>query len=198
MANPKGMTIMSKKQKKQNKISEYKKSKNKDKKKNDCSDNSEKVEFQFIDTTGLKEIMVLRKFVNWFSVIKDARRPRLHGEFAKENGVSIDTLTDWKKLKGFFDEVKLAGLVSNRNFSPEVIGGILRAAKKGNPASQKLWLQYFEGFTDKVEFEDKTPNKLTPEERKELAKALINGGLATVKQAANLIADDDSVETKKS
>lgn len=77
-----------------------------------------------------------------------------HGQFAKFYKVSPDTLTDWKKRPDFEQRVDAILKMWSVGKTPAVIHGIYRAAVKGNPMSQLLWLQYFKRFTPKTEVEE--------------------------------------------
>lgn len=74
-------------------------------------------------------------------------------QFAEYYNVSQDTLTDWKRRGDFEEKVDAILKMWSIGKTPDVVHGIYRAAVKGNPMSQLLWLQYFKKFVPKQEIE---------------------------------------------
>ena len=72
-------------------------------------------------------------------------------EFCKENGINQCTPSEWKKRPEFYKRVEALRKEWALDRTSDVIYGIYSSAVKGNDRSQKLWLQYFCGFTEKTE-----------------------------------------------
>jgi hypothetical protein len=102
----------------------------------------------------VKRIDVYEEFILW-SAMPPTERIKLgietQEQFSQFYKISINTPTAWKRRHGF--EQRVTALRKEWAFSKTgaVIEGIYRSALKGNPHSQKLWLQYFHGFSEKVE-----------------------------------------------
>ena len=77
--------------------------------------------------------------------------------FAKFHKVDEDTLTRWKKRPDYEERVDAILKEWSIGKTPAVIHAIYRAAVKGNPMSQMLWLQYFKGFNPKKDAEKEKP-----------------------------------------
>ena len=110
--------------------------------------------------------------------------PVLHTDFAKKYGVSTDTLTNWKRLPFFWDEVALHRNNDFRRFTSDVYYGLTKRAMTGDPRAVELFAKLFEGFSDKIRVEDETPPKeLLPDEIAKVKHALYNIGLKAVIKA---------------
>lgn len=72
-------------------------------------------------------------------------------QFVEFYNIGVNTPTAWKRRTDY--KVYVTTLRSEWAFAKTgaVIEGIYRSALKGNPHSQKLWLQYFHGFSEKKE-----------------------------------------------
>lgn len=107
---------------------------------------------------------VLRKaeynlFIEFMAVPRAVRKDVFgfvnEGEFAKKYNLSQDTLTDWKEIDGFWDQVLLKLSKWGHTRSPDVMGSLLKnIIQNGNAAEVKLWWQIIE------EWEEKIKNKL--------------------------------------
>lgn len=94
------------------------------------------------------------EFIAWIALPEEFRVPKTQGGLAKKFGVCQDTLSDWKKIGGFWDVVKAERQRWGKERTPNVILGLYRkAVKEGNAAEAKLWLQYIEGWTEKKDIE---------------------------------------------
>lgn len=74
-------------------------------------------------------------------------------DFAEYYGVEESTLSRWKQRPDFEERMDKILRMWAIDKTPDVVQGIYRAAIKGNPASQLLWLQYFKKFNPKQEIE---------------------------------------------
>lgn len=102
--------------------------------------------------SALKKQDVYEEFVLWFAL------PRLEkiklgietqGDFCEHNKIGINTPTHWKTLPDFQARVRDLRQKWGGERTSDVLQGIYLAAMKGNPMSQLLWLQFFEGFAPK-------------------------------------------------
>ena len=59
----------------------------------------------------------------------------------------------------------------------EVLYGLTKKAKEGNPAAVKLYLQYFCGFSEKQTVKEESSRELNDDQRKEIAASLKRWGL---------------------
>jgi hypothetical protein len=77
------------------------------------------------------------------------------GAFAEKHNISRITLWRWKQREDFKPRVKELRQRWASDKTSDVVNGVYRAATKNlNPAAQKLWLQYFEDFTEKSQHEN--------------------------------------------
>jgi len=148
------------------------------KKRSEKSENTGTELFKYLDDTRIVEKAILRNFVDWFAIPKSLRRPKTMSEFAKQFGVSKDTLTDWTKLSGFYDEV---GFILDRfiKYTPDVVyGGWVKPAMNGNTKAADSYMAYFKGFKQKRGFADtnNTPKQLDEEMLKKIEKAFGHQG----------------------
>ena len=73
-------------------------------------------------------------------------------EFAAKYKIHQDTLTDWKKREDFQEKVDGGMKLWGKSKTPTVLLSLLRnITKKGGSQEVKLWLQFFQGFTEKQE-----------------------------------------------
>ena len=102
---------------------------------------------------------IYNEFILW-TAMPHPEKVRLgietQGQFSEQYKINEDTLTNWKKRPDFEQRVDAILKMWSTDKTPDVVHSIYRAAVKGNPMSQLLWLQYFKGF-DPKKIED--PNK---------------------------------------
>lgn len=72
------------------------------------------------------------RFMAWLALPKKERKPPTHGALAKDLGVHIDTLTDWKKIPGFMDAVNHLARELVKHDIADVLGVIRKRAKEGD------------------------------------------------------------------
>ncbi|MHA1225141.1 MAG: phBC6A51 family helix-turn-helix protein [Candidatus Hodarchaeales archaeon] len=128
------------------------------------------------------------KFVRWMALPSPVREPQTQLELAKELGVDFTTLSRWKRVEGFWEEVGKIRKEWGRERTPTVILGLYKKAiAEGNAAEVKLWLKYFEDWDEKqvVKLEGEIERKLNKEDRKLLEKALEYAGLRKDKTEDN-------------
>jgi hypothetical protein len=162
-------------------IKKYKKKKKKEIKQSETSEKQEVNLFKFIDASRIVEKDKLLSFIKWFGIPKEVKTLKTQSEFATAFGLSIDTLTNWKKLTGFYNEVEIYHLNEMKRFMSDIGMAIVKSAKKGNPRSAELFLKYYMNWNEKIRVEDETPERIiTNEEKAKIDHALKNIGLATI------------------
>jgi hypothetical protein len=72
------------------------------------------------------------RFVAWLALPKAQRQPKTHMLLAREIGVHQDTLTDWKRLPGFMDDVNALARELVKHDIADILGVIRREAKRAN------------------------------------------------------------------
>lgn len=99
-----------------------------------------------------KRVDIYEEFVLW-SAMPPSERSKLgietQEQFVEFYKIGINTPTKWKRRPDY--EPRVTAIRREWAFEKTgmVIEGIYRAALRGNPHSQKLWLQYFHGFSEK-------------------------------------------------
>lgn len=105
-----------------------------------------------LDNTRYNKDNVYREFVYWFAM-PNAERIKLgietQADFSQVNKVHVNTLSVWKKRPDFMKRVDEIHHEWGQEMTGGVIQGMYKAAVKGNPMSQLLWLQYFKNFNPK-------------------------------------------------
>lgn len=97
---------------------------------------------------------VYTEFILWFAMPPEERSKlgiKDQGEFVEKYGIGVNTPTRWKDRPDFEQRVDKITRMWALDKTAAVIQGIYKAAVKGNPMSQLLWLQYFKGFNPKSE-----------------------------------------------
>jgi hypothetical protein len=101
-----------------------------------------------------KRVDIYEEFVLW-SAMPPTERIKLgietQEQFVDFYKIGTNTPARWKRRPDY--EPRVTALRREWAFGKTgaVIEGIYRSALKGNPFSQKLWLQYFHGFSEKQE-----------------------------------------------
>ena len=142
--------------------------------------------------TGGKKEAEKEVFIIWLATPAWEKEPKTQKILAEQLRVSEATLSDWKKERGFWDRVDKKIRSSNRQKTADLIGhfyNTMITSKAPFERSLELWLSYMHGWNKTIKLSDDTPEsrQLTPEDKKEMATALLKAGLANTKQVANLI-----------
>lgn len=100
----------------------------------------------------------LFRFIDWLAQPDALREPKTQTELAKELNVEDATLSDWKKLKGFWDRVneRIDYWAISKN--ADVVQALYNKIMKNPKAPDfQIWLTAFKGYKDttKVEVDDK-------------------------------------------
>lgn len=126
---------------------------------------------------ALRKANLYNEFVLW-SAMPPVERVKLgiesQKDFASYYGLEESTLSRWKQRPDYEERMDKILRMWGIDKTPDVIQGIYRAAIKGNPASQLLWLQYFKKFNPKQEIEhtNKTKVEIGPGDVRRLIDAL--------------------------
>lgn len=105
-----------------------------------------------LDTSGLRYVDEYKEFIVWIATPKELREPKTQSGLAKKFGVGEDTLSEWKRRNSFYDEVSKKRKEWGRDRTPDVIHALYsNILKTGSVSGVKLWLQYFEGWVEKVD-----------------------------------------------
>ena len=99
---------------------------------------------------------IYREFILW-TAMPHSEKVNLGLEtqtaFVEFYKIGVNTPMRWKQRPDFEERVDKILKMWSIDKTPDVIHGIYRAAVKGNPMSQLLWLQYFKKFNPKSEVE---------------------------------------------
>lgn len=91
------------------------------------------------------------QFVEWFTLPDELRLPQTQKKFSKEIGVGEDTLSAWKKRKGFFELVHKKRKLWARERTANVISAFYNKVVKNPTAPEvKLWLEFSEGWNSET------------------------------------------------
>lgn len=81
------------------------------------------------------------KFQLWLALPKKLRRPKTQGELANLLGANEATLSDWKKLDGFQEEVNKWIKAFTVDDVADVVAAVASKAKKGSKGHAELFLE---------------------------------------------------------
>lgn len=110
------------------------------------------------------------RFVAWIALPNSLRIPKTQKDFAKQIGVGEDTLSEWKQRGGFFKAVEKKRQKWGLEKTPEVLYALYtRILKNGEAQEVKLWLQFFDGWSEKTITEDRPMRPLEQLTDEELA-----------------------------
>jgi len=99
---------------------------------------------------------VFEEYILWLSLPETERIKtgiETQTDFSNKFKVGQQTLSVWNSDLFLQDRVRYIRNQWAFNKTGTVIQAIYRSAVKGNPLSQKLWMQVFEGFTEKTQQE---------------------------------------------
>jgi len=104
-----------------------------------------------------QKVNLYTQFILW-SAMPPMEQQRLGIEslqaFADFYGIHVNTTYNWKHRPDFQDRVRKILRMWAFDKTPGVVQGIYRSAIKGNSDSQRIWLQYFEGWSEKQTIEN--------------------------------------------
>jgi hypothetical protein len=103
------------------------------------------------DLIGLKHQMEFLDFIEWIATPSTIRSPKTQQELAKKFGVGQDTISEWKNRPRFWASVYERRRQFGRERMPDVIMALYnRIMRTGNAPEVKLWLQYFENWSERI------------------------------------------------
>lgn len=124
---------------------------------------------------GVYKISLYNEFILW-SAMPPVEKNRLGIEsqnaFCDFYKISHNTPTPWKLRPDFYERVDKILIMWARDKKPDIVQGIYRSAVKGNSDSQRIWLQYFEGWTEKKQLEVTTKVDVSPHDIRALIDVL--------------------------
>lgn len=82
-------------------------------------------------------------------------------EFAQKIQVSAQTLSEWKKLDGFMEELLRKIRNNAKDDAADIVGALADKAKKGDPSAIKLWLQFAVGWSEKLSHQIQEKQQIT-------------------------------------
>ncbi len=142
--------------------------------------------FKFVQTDKIRYPLKLLDFIEWLAIPPVERQLKTQQELAIEIGVNVDTLTDWKKLFGFWDEVAIHRNQYFRKYTTSICYGLVQRAKTGDPRAVELFLTIFENYKKNIAVENLTPERIiTVKEKAMINYALKNIGLASIIELNN-------------
>ncbi|MEK7106958.1 MAG: hypothetical protein AAB899_02125, partial [Patescibacteria group bacterium] len=105
--------------------------------------------FRFIDAPHVPAKLLLLEFVRWFTSPRSLRRtrglPETQREWAVAMGVHQNTLTRWKQLPHFWDEVSFHRKDEFRRYTSDVYYALVKKAlKEGGAREVELFHKLFE------------------------------------------------------
>ena len=108
-------------------------------------------------------------FVRFIATPDNFKEIKTQKEFAKEHGVNVWTLSEWKKRDGFWDLVaEERKLMMKENMTSKIIMAVYRTVlREGNAKEAKLLLELSGDYQEKKTVEN-TIKTLTPERAKEI------------------------------
>jgi len=103
------------------------------------------------DLKGLKHQIEYLDFITWIATPSALRIPKTQQELSKKFGVGQDTLSEWKSRHDFWKRVAEKRKKWGQERTPDVIMALFnRIIKTGGAPEVKLWLQYFENWSEKI------------------------------------------------
>jgi len=127
---------------------------------------------------GLKHQMEYLDFITWIATPSVLRTPKSQQELSKKFGVGQDTLSEWKSREGFWTDVYEKRKRWGRERTPDIIMALYkRIIRTGSAQEVKLWLQYFEDWSEKIISKEPSLRRyadLTNEELADREKTLID------------------------
>jgi len=101
--------------------------------------------------TKIRHNFEYHEFILWVSLPKELREPKTQVELSKKFGVGEDTLSSWKKQRGFWDEVTKKRKDWSKEKTSDVIYALYkRIIETGNSAEVKLWFQLMEDWSERL------------------------------------------------
>jgi len=149
--------------------------------------------FKALDASAVQNPLILLDFIRWSTVPRSIRNPQNQKEFATKCGVDTWTLSQWRHLPHFWDEVAHCRDTQFRKYTSDVYYGLVKRAKLGSAREVELFAKLFEGFSEKLRVQEEQPSdEMSEKDVREVAAALTNIGLREVIRMNKW--DDEEVE----
>jgi hypothetical protein len=101
--------------------------------------------------TKIRHNFEYHEFILWISLPKELREPKTQVELSKKFRVGEDTLSSWKKQRGFWEEVSKKRKDWSKEKTSDVIYALYkRILETGNSAEVKLWFQLMEDWSERL------------------------------------------------
>lgn len=116
------------------------------------------------------------EFIKWIALPLSLRSPKTQIQFAEELGVSPWTLSNWKNLPNFKDDVdrELKNWASDK--TPNVIYALYKTCiEKGGASEVKLWFETF-GTFKKQDYQPPVEEILSEEKKQKIMNVFKNFG----------------------
>jgi len=126
------------------------------------------------DIRNIQRLNEFLRFAEWIATPAPDREPKTQQELAEQLDVSKDTLVLWKKLDGFWAEVRKKRQEWVKDRVSSVLMGLYGKALKGDAQEVKLFLQYAGEFVEELKI--KTEEEYSPETVKKVMETLKNEG----------------------
>lgn len=127
------------------------------------------------DKTPMKKADVYTEYILWFAMPPEERFQlgiKTQTDFVERYGLSNNTPARWRDRRDFESRVDKIQRMWALDKTAAVIQGIYKAAVKGNPMSQMLWLQYFKKWNPKSEIEHTTKVEISNNDIRHLIEAM--------------------------
>ncbi len=92
--------------------------------------------------SSIKLINEFEEFMQFCSTPRSMRKIKTQKDFAQKFGLSEDTLTNWKKMPGFFEAIQWRVIDREQDHLTEIIETLRMKAESGNVAAIKFYLQH--------------------------------------------------------
>ena len=126
-----------------------------------------------LEQTKIRHNFEYHEFILWIALPKELREPNTQTELSKHFGVGQDTLSEWKKRKGFWDEVVEHRKSWTKEKTSDVIYALYkRIIETGSAAESKLWFQIIDNWSERFMAVIEKENPLTKLTDKELAELI--------------------------
>jgi hypothetical protein len=126
---------------------------------------------------NLKNGEIYLDFIDFIASPTHLKKYESQKEFAKEIGIGEDTLSDWKKRDGFWDDVRSVRKSMIRDkMLPKVLTALYtNAIRRGEAKEAKLMFQLGDEFVEKREDNSKiTVEELTPAKKAKIKQRINN------------------------
>ena len=126
-----------------------------------------------MDLKSINKQSELWDVINWLAQPTVDRNPKTQKELAEKLEVDESSIITWKKVEGFWEEVKKIRMLWIKDKVSDVLTGLYRKALKGDASEVKLFLQYAGEFIEEIKI---SKEEYSPETVKKVMETLKNEG----------------------